>query len=383
MTAVQPLASRQRPASGFTLIEMMITVALSSLVGVLIYTVFIEQTRAYRMQADMGTMQQNLRIGMELLTRDVANAGYGTAVDGGAWGVDGQDGTADSPIFAMRIRNAYPFARADAIELLMMDPDRANWVYTSSDVSILCGTTEIALSGHDVPFADTFSDTSENDRIMCFSSIGLGGKPHSYIWDVSGTGDTSTGLIPVDANGQTDFSNECANALPKFMICGPVVWVAYYVDDESADGIGIGSGAVPVLYLVPDVAEVLAAGGYPAPDDIPVALGIEDLQFSYCEAGSGIDCELDASWLGTGYDLDPSLSGANVWQNLSAVRVMMTARTLRPDLERSSVSQPIDLVADDGPAPFAGPDAYHRRVARTEVSIRNAIGTWQVMHQPF
>ena len=368
---------------GFTLIEMMITVALSSLVGVLIYTVFIEQTRAYRMQADMGSMQQNLRVGMEMLTRDVATAGFGVGADGGTWGALGQGGDDNLPVYGVRVRQGYPFGRSDAIEIAMMDPDRSTWVYTSPDTSELCGSTDISLATNDVPFADLFSDAGANTRIMCYASVGLGGKPHSYIWDVNGTGDTSTGIVGVHANIQTDYANECINALPKFMICGPIVWVAYYIDDDSSDGIGIGSTALPVLYLVSDMAAATTTGDYPTADDIPVALGIEDLQIGYCEAGLGLDCEVEANWTWTDYDMDVASAARNTWQSLSSVRVMMTARTLRPDLERSTVSQRIDLVPGDAYFPTLGLDAYHRRVARTEVTVRNAIGTWQLMNQPY
>ncbi len=374
---------RTRRHRGFTLIELMITVALSTLVGVLIYTVFIEQTRAYRLQADMGSMQQNLRVGMEMLTRDVATAGFGTASDGGSWGVLGQGGDENLPIYGLRVRQGHPFLRSDAIEIAMMDPDRSQWVYTKSHTGELCNTTDLALATNDVPFADLFSDSGANTRIMCYTPVGFGGKPHSYLWDVNGTGDTSTGLVGVHANSQNDYINECIASLPKFLICGPLVWVAYYVDDDSSDGLGIGSASLPVLYLVPDMATVVTSGDYPTADDIPVALGIEDLQIGYCEAGLGVDCELDDSWTWTAYDIDEASTARNVWQNLSQVRVMMTARTLRPDLERSTVSQRIDLAPSDDYIPAVGLDAYHRRVARTEVTVRNAIGTWQLMNQPY
>jgi prepilin-type N-terminal cleavage/methylation domain-containing protein len=373
----------RRSQLGFTMIEMLITVAVSSLVGVLIYTVFIEQTRAYRMQADMGNMQQNLRIGMEMVTRDVATAGFGAAADGGTWGAGGQDGNDGVAIYAVRIRNAHPNMGPDTIEIMTMDPDRATWVYTSPQATDNdCEANQLLLTSVDVPFADTFSDMGPNDRIMCHAAVGFGAKPHSYVWMVDGTGDTSTGYVPVVANdGTPDYDNECIDGLPTPMVCGPLVWVAYYIDDNGTDSVGIGSTEMPVLYLVPDVDAALADGGYPHPNDIPVALGIEDLQFSYCEGGGQVDCGDENNWSPTSHDYD--LTGTNVWQNLTSIRVLMTARTLRPDLERSSVSSPIDLVATDGAPPIATPDPYHRRVARTEVTMRNAIGTWQLMHQPF
>lgn len=369
--------------SGFTLIELMISVALSSLVGILIYSVFIEQSKAYRVQADMSAMQQNLRVAMELITRDVATAGLGTGHDGGSWGVDGQDGTSNKPIYGLRIRDNFPVGSGhDALEILMLDPDRSNWAYTDATVAKTCGTTEIQFSSQDFIKAESYGvGLPPYDRIMCYTTSGQLGRAQSFIWNVQGSGDGSTGTVPVASNSQTDFANNCLNSLPAHMICGPPSWLAYYIDENSADGTGIGSAALPVLYLVPSVFDALDAGGYPADSDIPVALGIEDLQIISCEAGLGIDCETPTSW-GPNYDLDASVS-SNTWSNMSAVRVLLTARSLRPDVDRGSVSSPIDIEPTDTFTPFSGLDGYHRRVARTQVSIRNATGVWQQEHQSF
>jgi len=375
---------RRSARGGFTLIEMLITVALSTLVGILIYTVFIEQTRAYRMQADMGNMQQNLRVAMEMMTRDIATAGWGAGYNGGSWGVDGQDGSPNAAIYSLRIRDDFPAGSGrDAVEIMMMDPDRSTWAFTDAGVAETCDTAVITLAPADSALAAEFSDAGPNEQIMCFSQVGMGGRSHSYIWDVVGAGDAATGQVPVTANAQNDYLDECIAGLPKHMVCGPMVWIAYYIDVNSSDLVGIGSEDLPVLYLVPDLQEASLAGGYPTVDDIPVALGIEDLQFEVCEAGTGLDCELDASWT-SGYDLDGSVGpAANSWQNLASVRVLMTARTLRPDQERTSVSQQIDIVSSDTYTPPFGLDSYHRRVARTEVTVRNAIGVWQLLNQPF
>jgi len=375
---------RRSPSSrsGFTLIELMITVALSTMVGILIYTVFIEQSRAYRVQADMSSMQQNLRVAMELLTRDVATAGLGTGFDGGSWGADGQDGSSDKPIFGLRIRDNFPVGSGhDALEILMMDPDRSNWAYTDTSVAETCDTNTIKFNTQDAIQAENYGvGQPPFDRIMCYTSAGQYGRAQSFIWNVDGAGDGTTGIVGVTPNSQTDFTNNCLNSLPAHMICGPPSWIAYYIDEDSTD-VGIGSAELPVLYLVPDVFAALDAGGYPADSDIPVALGIEDLQLVSCEAGMGVDCEASTSW-GPSYDLDPT-TGTNTWSNMSAVRVHLTARTVRPDVDRTSVSAPIDIDTTDTYAPIAGLDSYHRRVARTQVAVRNATGVWQQSNQSF
>ena len=371
------MLNRNDHRAGFTLIELMITVAMSTLVGVLIYTVFIEQSRAYRVQADMSAMQQNLRVAMELLTRDVATAGHGTGYDGGTWGADGQDGSSNKPIYGLRIRDNFPVGTGkDAIEILMLDPDRRNWAYTDSSASQLCGTNTIQFNTQDAAQAGNYSASNPPfDRIMCFTNSGQFGRSQSFLWNVQGSGDAATGTVPVISNSQSDFNANCQQALPANMICGPPDWRAYYIDANSSDGRGIGSPALPVLYLVPDVFAALDVGGYPSEDDIPVAMGIEDLQLVSCEAGLGLDCELATSW-GPSYDLDPT-TGTNVWSNLSSVRVMMTARTLRPDVDRASVSSVIDIDSSDTYSPLPAMDSYHRRVARTQVAVRNASGVWQ------
>lgn len=373
---------RKNRSAGFTLIELLITVALSSLVGILIYTVFIEQSRAYRVQADMSSMQQNLRVAMELLTRDVATAGLGTGFDGGSWGADGQDGASNKPIYGVRVRDNYPVGFGhDAIEILMLDPSRSTWAYTDSNVAQTCGTSEIQFSAQDAAQAGNYSDNAPPfNRIMCYTASGQFGRPQSFLWNVQGTGDSASGIVGVVANSQTDFSNNCPNSLPAHMLCGPPSWIAYYID-EFSDTNGIGSSELPVLYLVPDMFAALDAGGYPTDGDIPVALGIEDLQLQVCEGGLGNDCEADLSW-GPAYDLDPSL-GSNIWANISAVRVLLTARTLRANVDRSSVSAPVDIDPTDTYVPALALDSYHRRVARTQVSVRNATGVWQQMNPSF
>lgn len=378
---------RTRPTQrGFTLIELLITVALSTLVGILIYTVFINQTQAYRTQADMGSMQQNLRVAMEMMTRDIASAGFGVGQDGTTRGFEGQDGTADEPVYALRVLNDFPLGSgSDAVEILMMDPDRANWGFTAPSVRMQCDSlTTITFDEDYIARAGLFAPDTANDTIMCFNPAGDSGRGISYVWAVADLGSAADGTVPVVANTQTDFTNLCQGALPDQMICGPAKYVAYYIDDVS-DGTGIGSSELPVLYLVSDVFDLLDAGlSYPNEDDIPVALGIEDLQVEVCQGGiSGNNCnqasgDLAATSWTAGLDLSTS-----TWENVTAARIHLVARTIRPDLARATVSQPIDVDVDDGTGVTGATDGYHRRVARTEVTIRNATGAWQIARQPF
>ena len=374
---------RDQLARGFTLIELIISVSLATLVGVLIYSVFIQQTQAYRVQSDLGALQQNLRVGMEMLSRDIAMAGWGLGHDGGTWGVGGQatmgSGSApNQPLYAIHIEEDFPLGSGkDAIEIVMMHPDRTTWAWTDKNQQgMACTTPSITFDPSDASQAVLYGPTLSNNRIMCHAPVHQG-RPASYLWSVSGPG--VAGAVPVITGAENDFSAECESNLPTEMLCAPVVHVAYYIDNV-ADGIGMGTPELPVLYYVPNVHTVSLSGGFPSVTDIPIALGIEDIQFEVCEGGAGItgtDCEVATSWT-SGYDLTGLTS---TWSNLTAVRIHMVARTLRQDYKRLTVSTPLDLDPNDLQI-LANPtaDGYHRRVATTEVLVRNAVGTWQVLN---
>lgn len=363
---------------GFTLIELMITVALASVVMLLIYTVLIQQTESFRTQADMGHMQQNLRIALELLTRDIASAGFGSGADGRIRGAGGDDGDENVAYTALRVLADTPNVGHDAVELFMINPDRTTWGWLASANSQFqpCGAEEIVFRTETATRAALYGPDGYT-RLVCFSPAARGGAAVSFVWDVASAGDGSTGSVPVTANsGYTDFSDVCdagaGQGLPLPMICGPALHVAYYIDDQ-ADGVGLGSPDLPVLYLVPDVDEV-AATGYPTANDIPIGLGIEDLQVGICEGGNGVDvCTVDTDWTGDAY----SVNNGRTWQDASAARVMVTARTLRPDPRARNVSARPDLDPNDGNGVVTTFDRFHRRTAATTVKLRNATGAWE------
>ncbi len=375
--------ARTRLRRGFTLIELMISVSLATLIGVLVYNVFIQQTQAYRVQSDLGALQQNLRVGMEMLSRDVAMAGWGAGHDGGVWGLGGQAttfggaGDPGSPLYAIHVEEDFPLGSGkDAVEIVMMHPDRAMWAWTDTQVQASCQSSSITFAQTDVNQASLYSSTGVNNRLMCYAPV-AGGRPGSWIWSVAGVG--AAGTVPVTTGSELDFTGNCAQNLPREMICAPPVHVAYYIDN-NADGIGMGSADMPVLYYVPDVYAAQLSGGFPSTTDIPIALGIEDLQFEVCEGAAGVtgaDCQLATSWT-AGYDLTGLTTE---WKNLTAIRIHMVARTLRQDYQRLNVSTPLDLDPNDTQLltnPTA--DGYHRRVATTEVLVRNAVGTWQILN---
>jgi type IV pilus assembly protein PilW len=69
---------------GFTLVELMIAMAVGGIVMAAVMTSFLSQHRSYLAQDDVVEMQQNVRVAMDMLTRDIRSAGYDPTNNAGA-----------------------------------------------------------------------------------------------------------------------------------------------------------------------------------------------------------------------------------------------------------------------------------------------------------
>lgn len=74
----------KRNNKGFTLIEILISLAISGLVLTAIYQTFLSQQRAYIAQSEVAAMQQNLRAAMYMMTSELRMVGFDPTGDAGA-----------------------------------------------------------------------------------------------------------------------------------------------------------------------------------------------------------------------------------------------------------------------------------------------------------
>src|SRR6056297_2166131 len=61
---------------GFTLIEVLITLAISGIIMTGVYTAFKSQQDSYLAQEQVAEMQQNIRTGLDIMTREIRMAGF-------------------------------------------------------------------------------------------------------------------------------------------------------------------------------------------------------------------------------------------------------------------------------------------------------------------
>src|SRR5262249_18773915 len=77
MTNHQPDMRDSIGQTGFTLIELMIGLALGVIVVAAAFTILTTTSKALRANEQVVDAQQNLRMAMELITRDIKMAGFG------------------------------------------------------------------------------------------------------------------------------------------------------------------------------------------------------------------------------------------------------------------------------------------------------------------
>jgi type IV pilus assembly protein PilW len=68
--------AKSRILGGFTLIELMVAIALGLVVMASVATTFTSQTRAYSAQEQINQMEQNLRGALDIMSREIKMAGY-------------------------------------------------------------------------------------------------------------------------------------------------------------------------------------------------------------------------------------------------------------------------------------------------------------------
>jgi type IV pilus assembly protein PilW len=69
---------------GFTLVELLVAMAITGIVAGAIYTAFQSQQKSYLIQEQVAEMQQNLRAAMDIMVRDIRMAGYDPYGNSGA-----------------------------------------------------------------------------------------------------------------------------------------------------------------------------------------------------------------------------------------------------------------------------------------------------------
>lgn len=344
---------RRTARAAFTMIEMLIAVAISIIVVSGLYSLFTMQSRQFLAQDQSMNMHQNLRFASDILSRSARMAGYGTG--GEAFGQLGWDGSSQDDSVGLPpliTWNAWD-GTTDAVTFVYADPTLE--VMTDPLVIEDSSTTSITFPHQRQGYSTRLSSLETGDLLLCWDYAKLPGTV-AYLWEIGADGHSTGAVTVVDNSTYLDFTTVVNDNLPPVMHCSRAQIITFYIDNNSADGVGPGSAEHPVLMMDLDFDFV---DGTPDGDDIPLVDDIEDLQLAYCPADG--DCR-DGSG-----DWQYSLTRA---ESLEAwmVRFSLVARSPRSDKTLSEVSSPVALEDNSGSGTA---DGYSRQALTSKVQLRN------------
>ncbi len=337
---------------GFSLIELMIALAIGLFVIGALYNLFSNQVRQFVYQDLQMEMHQNTRLSLDMLSRTGRLAGYGT--NGTTVGAFGAGGIDSNSLPAILSYNATGPNGSDAITLVSMDPSLV--VNTAATFPPSCSTTTLTVEPTALHNAARLAQYRSGEMLMCYDYGAIGGF-RSFLWPMTADGNASTGELTVAAgNSYADYDLACplTENLPLVMTCSRAEVVTFYIDADETDGIGAGSAEHPVLMMDLDFES-------PDGDDVPLVDNVEDLQIAYClEATSGsTDCSDATAWVNT--------IATDEADQVYMIRFTVVVRSSREDPSRLHVGQRPAI--EDNTA--GGTDHYFRQVLSNEVTVRN------------
>jgi prepilin-type N-terminal cleavage/methylation domain-containing protein len=346
---------------GFTLIELMIAIAIGVFVVGAIFRVFTQQTKQLVYQDLQMEMHQNMRMALDVVSRTARMGGFGTG--GQTWGALGYTGGGGDVSAELPASISYDGTGpngSDAITIVTMDSGMTMSTNPASPPS--CDTTELEFEPSVFNNDKKLAQLSAGELIMCLDYTPIDGYK-SYLWQISGV-DSSTGIVSVAQNSgtYTDYDSQCTDNLPLVMVCSRAEVATFYIDADDSDGVGAGSKSHPVLMMDLDFEA-------PDDDDVPLVDNIEDMQIKYCLRSTvgSTSCDTESAWVDTIDDYSGGDSSSNP-DDVYMIRFSFVVRSSREDPQNLFAGQRPEF--GNNPA-SSETDSYFRITNSTEVTVRN------------
>ena len=311
--------------AGFTLVEMLVAVAIAGIVGMAAITVFTSTTRTTTAQTDLTDAQQNVRAAMDRLSQHVRAAGFGLP---------------ERATFSLTF-GANTFTRPVSVTNSATGPDSLDLVGIGREAGIL-GDYNQSASGCNMPattclWLDSNSDFKKDGTFNALSRyISLGG---AAFLEVSGIdGDNKIILTEPLANLSVDFFN----ITPR-----PSVFILQALRYTIATNLENCSTVQPCL-AVQDFSVSINRN--------VLAQGIEDLQIGVFISPPDTSGGGPATFSNNGSTSSP---------NLSALRINLVGKARNADRTSTFTRPALEDRAE------SAPDSFRRRVMTSVVKIRN------------
>lgn len=336
---------------GFTLVELMVTLAMTALLVTAMYALFGDQEKVYATEEQIIQMQQNARVAMEMISRDVRMAGFfGCGFSSSTNFTDTVRNTNGDILFNMAPitgldnlggQNSYGAeSGTDLLVLSYADQNTSSQVdappMNNSAASIHLSTAGILNIG-DIAVVTDCTYTS------VFQITNLQYSGQSVVHDTNQGGGN-----PDPANSTKDLGHVYEPGSRMYKLAQKYYWVDSNLQLHVANG---GYNATLSKWQ-PDNQEAA------------IADNIENLQLEY-----GVDT--DGNGTPDQWHNATDVTSGNFWNKVVAVRIYILARTARQ--EKDYINRHSYSVPDSSDPQTLGPynDGYHRYFLVRSVALRN------------
>ncbi len=368
------MRTRRRPPAalhGFTLVEMMVAIAVGMIVITGIGNVFIKTKRASALQEELARMQENSRYALHILDEEIRNAGYlgcrhassidaeyldaGTGyLENFALAIEGYEAQGTAPDFPFTMDSAAaswdgtpPPPPLDSIRFA---PDSdvivVRYAYGAGltladdkqlDSNVLVNNISQQTSGCSGG-GTRYSGLCPNDRVI------ISDCERARIFTI-GTPVLNSGILTVpDASGTAWVGEN--NSTVSFTAADSTLFeartVAFFVKRNTRDGV-----VVPSLYR--------KVGSGNAQELVE---GVENIQIAYGEDGNGDGVA----------DRYVAAHQVTDFSSVVSVRLALVMRTIREPASRRAAARTLPLLATSVTTPS---DRHHRRIFSATIQLRN------------
>lgn len=293
--------------SGFSLLELMVSLALMAIVSSQLLLVFSAQHDSYVEQEHVIDTQQDVRLVSDLILSDLRMAGYMLPHKVGVGSNDGGTGAADI--------------------VCMSDPSAITDAAAAAATDIFGGASiTAALTGND------------------------------------GTLTVSVGDLDIDGNGTDDFTATNGGLLISDgtrVHCATITGVAGNTIDFSPNTPAGMTFTTALTRVVPALVYQVT-GNQLARNGIVLSLQIEDLQIQF-----GVDDDGDGMVESTEFPIDDLMAAAHDLDAIKTARIIVTSRSMKTEPSQTSAR----TAAANRVAGTA--DNFKRRRVTTDVGLRN------------
>jgi len=326
-----------RPSNraAFTLVELLISIVVSAVVLIAVYSFFLVQTRAYETQEMSTELDANLRFSQDLLQKALQGAGSMSDITPTTCSYASPLGDINNTTYVVDetstlecVQVIDSATQAEPDQLTTVVPDGSTLMRLSLGGSGGGGTDCHGVISNLVTAADPSARAAATAlcqsayRYVICSDYGHPGNARSSLrpaptCTVVGA-DMQLDFAAVGTS-YTDFENECgSDELGAYIECAGAQIYTFYAADNSLTKLVDFAPATNVLFMStdldfymrstnpgneddPTVAGDSRSDGGITLADIPIATGITDFQVSGCRRTAGNQgCPLDGDW-GVGF----------------------------------------------------------------------------------